>query len=130
MIGSLMYLVTCTRPDLAFTISFLSQFSAYPTPIHHTDVKRVFRYLQGTKTNRLSYPRNGSLTLTGYSDTCYADCITTRCSYSGYVLYLGDCPILWISRKQESLGTSTTKAEYMALSLAARQASWYKHSFK
>jgi hypothetical protein len=130
MIGSLMYLVTCTRPDLAFTVSFLSQSLAHPTPIYHTAVKRVFRYLQGTKTNRLSYPRNGSVTLTGYSDASYAYCITTRRSYSGHVFYLGDCQISWMSRKQQSVATSTTEAEYMALSLAARQASWYEQGFK
>jgi hypothetical protein len=125
-----MYLVTCMHPDLAFTISFLSQFSAQPTPIHHTAITRVFRYLQGTKTNKISYPTNGSLTLTGYSDASYANCITTRRPYSSYVFYLGDCPISWMSRKQQSVVTSTTEVDYMALSLAARQTSWYEHVSK
>jgi hypothetical protein len=125
-----MYLVTCTRPDLAFTVSFLSQFSSHPTPIHHTAVKRVFRYIKGTRNYCLTYPRNGSLQLTGYSDASYANCISTRRSYSGYVFYLGKCAISWMSRKQQSVATSTTEAEYMALSLMARQATWYEIGFQ
>jgi hypothetical protein len=99
MIGSLMYLVTCTRPDLAFAVSFLSQFPSHPTPIHHTAVKRVFRYIKGTRNYHLTYPQNGSLQLTRYPDEPYATCISTRRSYSGYVFYLGKCAISWVSRK-------------------------------
>jgi hypothetical protein len=115
MIGSLMYLVTCTRPDLAFSVSFLSQFSVHPVQRHHTAVKRVFRYLQGTRQLKLVYPRNGKLELTGYSDASYANCPDTRRSYSGYTFFLGDCAISWMSKKQQSVSTSTTEAEYMAL---------------
>jgi hypothetical protein len=130
MIVLLMYLVTCTHPDLAFSVSFLSQFSVHPVQRHYTALKRVFRYLQGTHQLKLVYPRNGKLELTGYSDASYANCLDTRRSYSGYTFFLGDSAISWISKKQQPVSTSTTEAEYMALSLAARQAIWYKHSFE
>ena len=125
-----MYLVTCTRPDLAHTVSFLSQFSSHPLPIHHTAVKRVFRYLNSTRHYKLSYPRNGTQELIGYTDSDYANDRSTRRSYSGYVFYLGNCPISWMLKKQQSVATSTTEAEYMVLSLAARQAIWYMHGFQ
>jgi hypothetical protein len=125
-----MYLVTGTRPDLAHTVSFLSQFSAHPLPTHHTAVKRVFRYINTTRHFKLTYPRNGTLELIGYSDASYANCLDTRRSYSGYVFYLGNCAISWMSKKQQSVAVSTTEAEYMALSLAARQAIWYMHGFQ
>ena len=57
MIGSLMYLVTCTRPDLAHVVSFLSTFSARPLSCHHTAVKRVFRYIWTTRSLSLKYPK-------------------------------------------------------------------------
>jgi len=82
MIGSLMYLVTCTRPDLGFVVSFLSRFSPHPLLCHHTAVKRVFRYLAGTHSTSLVYTCHSSidipLLITGYSDADYASCCDTR----------------------------------------------------
>ena len=131
MIGCLNYLVTGTRPDLAYTVSFLSQFMSHPLEIHHQAVKRVFRYLSRTRNMKLIYPRhyNCQLELFGYSDADYANCIDTRKSYSGYAFQLGNCTISWSSKKQNSVSTSTTEAEYVALSLTSRQAIWYMKAF-
>jgi len=126
MIGSLMYLVTCTRPDLSFVVLFLSRFSSHPLLCHHTAVKRVFRYLAGTHSTSLVYTRRSSmdipLLITGYSNTDYASCRDTRRSVSGYVFLLNGCAISWLSKKQNSVSTSTTESEYMALATTARQA--------
>jgi len=95
MIGSLMYLVTCTRPDLGFVVSFLSRFSSDSLFCHHTAVKRVFRYLAGTRTTSLVCTRHSSmdipLLITGYSDANYASCRDTHRSVSGYVFLLNSC---------------------------------------
>ena len=93
MISALLYLVTCTRPDLAFVISFLSQFSSCPLESHHTAVKRVFRYLSGTKSFTLKYSRLSDayaspFSLHGYSDADFANCLDTRRSFSGYCFML------------------------------------------
>jgi len=130
MIGSLMYLVTGTRPDLAHSVSFLSQFSSNPQPSHHSAVKRVFKYLNGTRNFSLFFPRDGKLQLIGYSDADHGKNLSDRKSYSGYVFLLGNCPISWLSKKQTSVAISTTEAEYMAMSLTARQAIWYRNGFK
>jgi len=129
MIGSLMYLVTCTRPDLGFIVSFLSRFSSHPLLCHHPAVKRVFRYLAGTHTTSLVYTRRSSmdipLLITGYSDTDYASCRDTHRSVSGYIFLLNGCAISWLSKKQNSVSISTTESEYMALATTAQQALWY-----
>jgi len=129
MIGSLMYLITCTHPDLGFVLSFLSRFSSHPLLCHHTAVKRVFRYLAGTRTTALVYTRRSSmnipLLITGYSDADYASCRDICHSISGYIFLLNGCAISWLSKKQNSVSTSTTESEYMALATTARQALWY-----
>ena len=124
IIGTLLYFVTCTYPDLAFVISFLSKFSSCPLESHHTTVKCVFRYISSTKSFTLKYCwlSNASaslLSLHGYSDTDFANCLDTRCSFSGYCFMLGDAVISWQTQKQQSVAVSTTEAEYMALSLTS-----------
>src|SRR5437868_13929954 len=131
MIGSLMYLITCTRPDLAFSVSFLSRFSSHPLKSHHTAVKRVFRYLAGTRNVSLMYHRLSTsvpLILTGFSNADYASCRDTRCSVPGYVFILNGCAISWLSKKQSSVSASTTESEYMALSTTAREALWHTNA--
>jgi len=125
-LGSLMYLVSCTRPDLAHAVSVLSQFCSHPLESHHQAVKRVCHYLSGTRNVGLSYSRtNSSLCLIGYSNAGYGNCWDTRRSWQGYCFVLGTCLISWRSTRQHSVSTSTTEAEYMALSTTARQANWY-----
>ena len=122
-----MYLVTCTRPDIGFAVSFLSRFSSHPLEYHHTAVKRVFRYLAGTRSLSLVYIRHNDvpLLITGFSDADYTSCHDTRRSVTGYAFMLNCCAISWLSKKQNSVSSSTTESEYMALATTARQALWY-----
>jgi hypothetical protein len=130
IIGSVMYAVTGTRPDLAHTISCLSQFNSCPTAQHLSAAKHTLRYLNKTKSWSLFYPANEPLILEGFSDADYASCLDSRLSYAGYVFRLGRSVISWKSRKNTSVTTSTTESEYVALSLATRQVQWYKKAFK
>ena len=130
MIGSLMYLVTCTRPDLTFVVSYLSQFSNAPNKQHFTAAKRCFRYLIATKDLTLRYRYGVDLFLEGFSDSDYGNCIDTRRSVFGYIFRLGDATICWRSQKQKSVSTSTTEAEYVALSKAAKHFQWIKIALK
>jgi hypothetical protein len=124
IIGSLMYLVTATRPDLAYTIAHLFQFNSDPTTTHMAAAKRVIRYLQATKQQTLCYPWKSSLQLDGNSDASYGNDLDTRRSFSGYVFKLGDSTISWRARKQKSVATSTCEAEYMATAHAAKHYLW------
>ena len=126
MIGSLMYLTTGTRPDLAYTISFLSQFSSCPTEQHLKAVKHVLRYVNGTKDIGLYYPYTATNAIDTYVDADFAACLDTRRSFSGYIVLFNGACISWRSKKQSSVATSTTEAEYVAMSLAARQIQWFR----
>ena len=132
MIRSLMYLVTCTGPDLVFSVSYLSRFSSHALERHHTAVKRVFRYLAGTRFMSLKYNRSASsvpFSIIAFSDSDYASCRDTRRSVSGYAFMLNGCAISWLSKKQQSVASSTTEAEFLALATTSRQAVWYLNAF-
>ena len=124
-----MYAVTGTRPDLAHTISLLSQYNSCPNETHLTAAKHVLRYLSGTKDWSLFYPSSEQLYLEGFADADFATCLDTRRSISGYIFRLGRATISSRSRKQVIVTTSTTESEYIALSLACRQLLWIQKAF-
>ena len=128
IIGSLMYTVIATRPDLAFTVTHLSQFNSCPSETHLKAAKRVLRYLKGTRDWQLNFPINTPFALEGYCDASYGNDIDTRRSFSGYLFQLGKATICWRSRKQRSVATSTPEAEYMALCLATKQHVWLQRA--
>jgi len=92
MIGSLMYLVTGTRPDLAYTITHLSQFNSSPSTKHLMAAKGVLRYLQGTKDRHLFYPSNNQLNMTAYTNASYSNCLDTRRSFQDIFFKLETLP--------------------------------------
>src|SRR5258705_4127210 len=127
MVGSLMYTVIGTRPDITFTVTRLSQFLTKPTKNHFGAIKHVFRYLKGTRNIKLSFPysqQQNALILEGFTDSDFAGCPDTRRSTSGYIFKLANCAISWRSRKQKSVATSTPEAEYMALAFAVKHYLW------
>ena len=91
MIGSLMYLVTGTRPDLAYTISFLAQFSSCPTDEHIKAAKHVFRYVNGTRNLGLFYPYTTTNAIDVYVYADFAGCHDTRRSTSSYIVLFNNC---------------------------------------
>lgn len=127
-IGSLMYLMLGTRPDLAYAIGKLSRFGSNPGKKHWQGVKRVLRYLKGTLDHSivLGGIYTGLPILSAYSDSSFQDCPDTSRSTSGYVFYLGNGPISWSSKCQDIVVNSTMEAEYLGLSNAARQAIWLR----
>jgi len=120
MIGSVMYLVTGTRPDLAYTISFLAQLSSCPTDEHIKAAKHVFRYVNGTRNLSLFYPYTTTNTIDVYVDADFAGCQDTRRSTSGYIVLFNNCCVSWLSKKQASVAKSTTDAELVAMSYSTR----------
>lgn len=127
LIGTLMYLMVGTRPDIAYAVGVLSQFMHNPGRAHWEAAKRVLRYLRGTKSMKITYMRSsGGAEVKGYSDSDWAGDITTRKSTSGYVFTMASGVIAWSSRKQASVATSTAEAEYVAAAMAAREALWLR----
>jgi transposase InsO family protein len=123
-LGSLMYCAVATRPDIAFPVGLLSQFVENPGRIHWEAVKRIYRYLSGTKAWRLVY---GSTTndLEGYTDADGAS-QAHRHAISGYAFLIDGGAVSWSSRKQELVTLSTAEAEYVAATHAAKEGLWLR----
>lgn len=124
-IGSLMYLVTGTRPDLMFVVGQLSRFVEHPTEQHFGALKRVMRYLLGTVEKGITFEKRGSLDiglhLQGHSDSDWANDVDTRKSTTGYVFTLTGGAVSWASRRQTIVAQSTAEAEYVAACEAAME---------
>ncbi|XP_074032159.1 uncharacterized protein [Leptinotarsa decemlineata] len=90
-IRSLLYAAQSTRPDIAFAVGALSKFNSNPGPEHWTALKRIFRYLQGTKNMKLIYSSGKDSRIDGYFDADYADDRDDKNSTSGYIFKFGVC---------------------------------------
>ena len=98
-VGCLMYLMVGTRPDLAAAVRILSQFASDPCPTHWQALKRVFGYVQGTKTHGIEFQAKDQEGLEGYSDADWAGDMDTRRSTSGYAFMMNGGCIRWRSKK-------------------------------
>jgi len=124
MIGSLMYLVTGTRPNLAYTISFLPQFPSCPTHKHIKAANHVFRYFNRTRNLGLFYPYTITNAINVYVDADFAAWHNTTRSTSGYIVLFNNCCVSWLSKKQASVAKSTSKAEFVAMSYGICHIRW------
>lgn len=127
-IGELQYLAF-TRSDIAFAVNRLAQFVSKPTEEHWIAVKRVLRYLKGTIAHGLLLKRQPLNILRAYSDADWAGNPTDRSSTSAFVIFLGDNPISWSSRKQRAVARSSTEAEYRSLATTASEVRWIQNLF-
>src|SRR5437667_7876310 len=128
MVGSLMYAMLCTRPDLAYAIQQLSQFNSNPTNAHFQAAKRVFRYLQGTQMTSLVYSKHTDdiKCVQAYCDADYA-ADGDRKSISGSLFTLAGSPISWQAKKQTTVAQSTVESEYAAMAHTAKEMIWLQY---
>ena len=127
IIGSLMYLAVCSRPDISQAVGALARYMSNPTEEHYRAAKHVLAYLAGTSEMMLHYGdlENGA-ELTGYCDSDYAGDTDTRRSTTGFVYTLNGGAITWSSRLQPTVAASTTEAEYMSAASAVKEALWFR----
>jgi hypothetical protein len=123
-VGSLMHLAVGTRPDIAFAVSTVAQYGANPGMAHWEAVKRIYRYLVGTKKLALTFGtcKQG---LEGFTDADGAS-QEHRHAISGYAFLLDGGAVSWSSKKQELVTLSTTEAEYVAATHTAKEAIWLR----
>ena len=95
IVGSLVYLEVCTRPDIGFVIGMLGRYQSNSGLDHWKAAKKVMRYLQGTKDYMLTYRQSAHLDLIGYSDADFAGCVDSRKSTSGYIFMIVGGAIAW-----------------------------------
>lgn len=129
-LGSLMYAYLVTRMDLGCAVSTLGAFAENPGKTHWNALKRVLRYIKGTKDFKLTFNNSGKAKLVGYSDANWAGNVDDRRSTSGYVFLLGNSAISWCSKRQQTVSLSTTESEYIAITLACQELLWLKGLLK
>ena len=123
MVGSLNYLATVSRPDIAFAVGLLARYMSNPSAEHMKAIRRVFAYVKATKHLGLYFSR-GRTKLQGWCDSDWGTCTDTARSTSGWIFTLGGSPISWSSKRQKTVALSTCEAEYMAATEATKEAIW------
>jgi len=130
IIGSLLYLMLGTNPDIAFAVIKLSQFSANPSKEHYEWAKYICHYLAGTKDYTMVFDGNTNEGLIAHSDSDWAADTKSRHSITGYFLKLAGSLVSWLLRAQKTVALSSTEAEYMAISDCCQQAMWITNFFR
>jgi hypothetical protein len=127
-IGSLLYAALLTRYDIACAVNILSRYASNPGPEHIQAVKRIFRYLNGHLNHDITYIGNTNTSpyIKGFTDSDYAGDKEEYKSTTGYIFFLANGPISYTSKIQPITAQSTTEAEYIALSKAAKEATYIK----
>jgi hypothetical protein len=131
VVGELMFLMRGSRPDTCFVVTRLSRYTSKPAQRHWNCAMQMLRYVKGTRKYGISFSANGKgERIEGYVDSDYAGDRTDRRSTYGSVFMLFGGPLSWSSRKQRSVSTSTTEAEYVALCQGSKEAIWFRDLFK
>ena len=128
-VGCLSYLQAMVRPDITMAVQQCAWFNNNPARAHKEAVKRICRYLVGTKDKGLILKPDQSRGLECYVDADFAGSWSTQSSHdplsvhsrTGFCIFYAGCPILWKSKIQSIIALSTTEAEYVALSTALRE---------
>lgn len=121
--GKLQYL-TLTRPDIQFAVNLVCQKMHEPTLSDFNLLKRILRYVKGTITMGIFFKTDTDSQLRAYCDSDWAGCQDTRCSTGGFCTFLGSNMISWSAKKQDSVASSSTEAEYRTLSDTAAELEW------
>ena len=116
-IGSLMYAMVCTRPNIGHAVGVVSRFMSNPGKVHWEAVKWILRYLRGT-TDKCLYFGKGELKVQGFVDADFGGEVDHRKSTTGYIFTVGNTAVSWMSQLQKIVALSTTEAEYVAVTEA------------
>ncbi|CAI7812191.1 unnamed protein product [Closterium sp. NIES-53] len=126
LVGYLMYLMTCTRPDLAYPLSLLACYVAHGRhrKVHWDAAKRVLRYLCSTSGMGLVLGGRGPVVLTGHANASWVDDSAMQRSSQGYTFSLGSGSVSWRSTRSSSVLSSSCGAEIYAGTMAAQELRW------
>jgi len=130
VLGELQYIANAMRPDITYAVNRLASYTSNPSIQHYTALKRILRYLSGTRDYCITYRALPEKTdfFCRYADAAYANVEQNR-SVTSYVFIAGDGAITWSSKKQISTALSSVQVEYIALSEASREACWLRNLY-
>jgi hypothetical protein len=120
IIGSLLHLAQCTRPDIALAVGALAAYGSSPTQAHYEAVLDVVRYVGSTAQRGITYGHS-SAPIETWCDANFAACQDTRRSTTGWVVVMYGGAVSWSSKKQPTTAASTMDAEYQACGAVARE---------
>jgi len=125
-VGSIMYAMICTRPDVSYALSMTSRYQANPGESHWIAVKNILKYLRRTKDSFLVFGGDSELCVKGYTDSSFQTDRDDMKSQAGFIFMLNGGAVSWRSFKESVIADSTTEAEYVAASEAAKEAVWIR----
>jgi hypothetical protein len=120
-VGSLIYLSTKTRPDIAFNVNTCARFMSNPNKLHYQALNQIWKYLNYTPTLGITYSGQSEPYILGYCDSDWGGDVIGRKSTSAYYFFFGRSPISWASQLQKTVALSSCEAEYMALKEAIKE---------
>ncbi|XP_019082578.1 PREDICTED: uncharacterized protein LOC109125415 [Camelina sativa] len=120
LVGRFIYL-TITRLDLTYAVHIFSQFMQSPIVAHWEASLRLVRYLKGCPAQGILLRSDSELHVSAYCDSDYYGCPLTRRSLSAYIMYLGDSPISWKTKKQKTVSSCSAEAEYRAMAYTLKE---------
>ncbi|OQR85104.1 retrovirus-related Pol polyprotein from transposon TNT 1-94 [Achlya hypogyna] len=132
IVGSLLWLASCTRPDIAFATNLMTRFLNTPNEHHGRQIRRVLRYLKATRSCGLELmpQRSTEIAVDIYTDADWAGDRATRRSTSGCIIKINGAPVHWFAKQQATVALSTMEAEYVAASIATQEAIWLRQLLK
>ncbi|KAL8119074.1 hypothetical protein AgCh_016538 [Apium graveolens] len=125
LIGRLIYL-TITRPDISYSVHFLSQFLQAPRINHMQAAMKLVKYLKGNCGQGLFFPAQTSSHIQAFCDADWGSCRLTRQSITGYCIKLGSALVSWKSKKQHTISRSSTEAEYRSMADCCCEVTWLR----
>lgn len=125
-VGSIMYAMVGSRPDLAYAVGLVSRFMSRPGKMHWEAVKWLLSYMKGSADVQLVYTQEKEFKIQGYCDSDYGGDRDRSRSLSGYVFTVGGNVVNWRSSLQPVVALSSTEAEYILLTEAVKEAIWLK----
>ena len=126
LVGCLLYLSVASRPDITYAVQQLSQFLDSYSFAHWNAAIRIVRYLKGTRELKLVLGGTNPISLVGFTDSDWANCLDTRRSVGGYSFTLGSGVVSWTTRKQKTVASSSCEAEYTAAFECGKEAIWLR----
>jgi hypothetical protein len=124
LLGSIMWLMRCTRPDILFAVTYFSRFYTTFASVHYGALRRVLRYLHHTHSQPLTLPglpTNGPLQVRIFTDSDWGAHENNRRSVSGDLVTVGSASVSWQSKRQTTVALSTCEAEYMEMGDGAKE---------
>ncbi|CAA7060053.1 unnamed protein product [Microthlaspi erraticum] len=124
--GALQYL-TFTRPDISYAVNQICLYMHAPRQPHYQALKRIIRYIKGTKGHGLQLLKGKVDQLTAYTDADWGGCPDSRRSTSGYCVYLGGNLVSWSSKRQQTVSRSSAEAEYRGVANVVAELCWIRN---